>query len=162
MTHLRATTIEGNVINGVLFFNREKRDLNNGQIKIFSVTTPISPPETIGLSFIPDPSGQLEVEVFRGATLNATPGGTILDLFNANESSSNTAQTILREDPVVDDFGQRIADTLLAVSNRGSTTGLGDQTNAISLALRQSTTIVRLTSGIANNVVNYIFVIIED
>jgi len=162
MSLIRFTALEAGVEKGIVYFNLNFRTLGNNEIKEFTIAAPTAPPETIGLSFEIDSTGQLQIDVFRDATLNATPGGTIRDLTNANEASGFVANTELREDPTIDAEGTNIGSALLAAGKQGQPTAQGDKTNILNLGAEQKVTLVRFTSGATSNVINYIFRIIED
>ena len=162
MSLIRASLYEAAVINGTAYVLSSFRQLINNEIINISVVAPTSPPETIALSLEVDPSGQLLVEAFRAATLNATPGGTILTLFNANEASLNVATTVVRENPVIDDDGDLIAIALVGSSNKGNTASTGRKIDVVTLLKESGATLIRLTSGSSSNIVNFFLGIVED
>ena len=163
MTLIRATLYEAAVERGAAYAVLSFRTLGNNQIKTFSITAPTSPPETIGLAFDIDPEGQVLAELFRETVLNATPAGTLLTLINQNEASSNVADTLVREDPVIDAIGVGIGEVLLGTGRQGNTVGgSASRTNVLTLAKNQATTVVRLTSGATSNVINFSIRVIED
>lgn len=163
MTLIRSviSLYEQKVIEGRAYIISSFRTLNNNEIVNLTITAPIAPPETIGLSFDVDPGDQLLIEIFQPAILNVTPGGTILTLINTNQASGNVANTVIRENPTIDSDGSLILDSLLGAGRKNSTVGQG-VINVVTLLAAGGTTLVRLTSGSASNTVNFILGVIEN
>jgi len=162
LTNLHASSLEIATEIGINYFIRSFRTLNNNEIKNFTITASIDPP-TIGIAFDVTPESQVMIEVFRVATLNATPGGTILTLVNANEAlaSVNVAATVIREDPTIDADGNLIADALMG-TGKNQVAVQGNPTNIINLGKSLNTTLIRLTSGSSSNTTNFELRIIEE
>ncbi len=163
MTLIRSfiSLYEQKVIEGRAHVINSHRTLNNNEIVEFTITAPTSPPGTIGLSFDVDPSGQVLVEAFENTVLNATPGGTIVPLFNTNQASSNVSNTVIRENPTIDDEGDLRIDPLLGAGRKNTGAGQG-LINVVTLLAAEGVTLIRLSSGAASNVINFILGIIED
>ena len=162
MSLIRATSYEAAVENGTAYFIISFREISNNDIVDFAITAPTTAPPTIGLSFDADPSGEVLIEVFRDSVLNATPGGTVIPLFNSNEASGNVALTEVLENPAIDNDGTRVANSQLGAGRSNQTAGQGDKTNVIYLAAEDGTTLIRMTSGQAGNVVNFTVRVIEE
>ncbi len=165
MTLLRThiSLFETAVIEGNAYFISSFTILNNNEIIEFSITAPQEPPETIGLALIIDPTNQLHVEVFRDATLNIVPGGTILTLNNQNGKFQdvNIADTVVRRNPTIDADGLQLENKLLADGHKNAAE-VGDTTLSIILEAEDETTLVRLTSGGANNTINFRIQVVEE
>ncbi len=161
MSLIRSTTYEAAVIRGIAYVFANFFSLNNGGILEITITAPASHPLTIGLTAEISSDAKLQIDVFRGATLNATPGGTILALQNANEASSNTADTILREGPTIDADGTFYAGQMINSGTRGKG-GVGAAGNTVNLATALGTTLIRLTSGSSQNSINLVIRVIEE
>ncbi len=165
MTLIRSviSLYEQKVIEGRAYIISSFRTLNNNEIVNITITAPVAPPETIGLSFDVDPTDQLLVEVFQPTVLNATPGGTLLSLINTNQvkESVNVADTEIRENPTIDSDGNLKIDSLYGAGKKNTGTGQG-VINVVTLLAADGTTLIRLTSGAASNTINFILGIIEN
>jgi hypothetical protein len=66
--------------------------------------------------------------LYTGATLNATPGGTILTAFNRNPFSSNVSDAVLRGEPTIDSLGTERVVQFIPGGKGGNAVGGSDQT----------------------------------
>jgi len=160
MSLIRFTAFEAAVDQGNAYFFSSFTVLNNNEIFEITITAPAGAPPTIGLALDIDPSGQLDIVVFRDTVLNVVPGGTILTLNNQNGASDKTADTVVRRNPTIDTDGTQIANRRLASGHKN--TGGVETSGAVVLEAEDKTVLVRMASGGSNNTVNFLLQVIEE
>jgi hypothetical protein len=71
-------------------------------------------------------AGPILIDFYANVTLNATPGGTILQASNRRATSPNVTDAILYLDPTIDDLGTRFSGDLVP-SNESAGVGTSNQ-----------------------------------
>lgn len=99
-------------------------------------------------------TGQVEIETYEGTT--ATNDGTLRTIYNSNRNSSNTSDTVIRQDPtIIADGALLFRMSLGSGTNPANTVGAGTGRDDELIMMQNTKYLMRITSNTASNRISF-------